>query len=123
VKLLLDQGVPRAAVEALGRLGFTAVHAGTIGMARAPDQDILLRARQAGETVITLDADFHALLALSNAASPSVIRVRIEGLRGEHLADVVSRVVAVCEADLVAGAMVTVDAHSVRVRRLPLVTV
>ena len=122
MKLLLDQGMPRAAVEALARLGFGAVHTGAIGMAKAPDQDILARARHEGETVVTLDADFHTLLALSNAASPSVIRVRIEGLRGEELAAVVSRVVAVCEEDLLAGAMVTVDPHSVRVRRLPLVT-
>jgi predicted nuclease of predicted toxin-antitoxin system len=86
--------MPRAAVDALARLGFDAVHTGAIGMAKAPDQDVLARARQEGETVVTLDADFHALLALSNAASPSVIRVRIEGLRGEDWASVVSRVVA-----------------------------
>jgi hypothetical protein len=47
--------------------------------------------------------------------------VRIEGLRGPDLAALVARVVAVCEADLAAGAMVTVDPHSIRVRRLPLV--
>lgn len=59
---------------------------------------------------------------LDQVASPSVIRVRIEGLRGEDLAALVSRVVALCEADLLAGAMVTVDPHTIRVRRLPLVT-
>jgi len=68
VKLLLDQGMPRAAVDALARLGFDAVHTGAIGMAKAPDQDVLARARQEGETVVTLDADFHALLALSNVS-------------------------------------------------------
>jgi len=65
---------------------------------------------------------FHALLALSNAAAPAVIRIRIEGLQGPEIAALVSRVVAVCEADLLAGAMVTVDSHRIRVRRLPLVT-
>jgi hypothetical protein len=75
-----------------------------------------------GEIVVTLDADFHAHLALSNAATPSVIRVRIEGLKGSDIAAVVSRVVAACEEDLVAGAMVTIDPNSIRVRRLPLAT-
>jgi predicted nuclease of predicted toxin-antitoxin system len=122
VKLLLDQGLPRSAVEALRQLGIEAVHAGLVGMAKASDQEILERARREGETVVTLDADFHALLALSNAAAPSVVRIRIEGLRGPELGALVARVVALCDADLVAGAMVTVDPHAVRVRRLPLVT-
>jgi predicted nuclease of predicted toxin-antitoxin system len=121
VKLLLDQGLPRTTAEALGRVGLDAVHAGAIGLAKASDEDILERARRERETVVTLDADFHALLALSNAAAPAVIRIRIEGLREPEIAAIISRVVAVCEADLLAGAMVTVDSHRIRVRRLPLV--
>ena len=74
MKLLLDQGLPRTAAEALGRVGFDAVHTGAIGLAKASDEDILERARREGETVVTFDADFHALLALSNAAAPAVIR-------------------------------------------------
>ena len=65
--------------------------------------------------------DVRQVLAF-NAAAPSVIRIRIEGMRGSEIATTVSRVVDVCEPDLVAGAMVTVDPQSVRVRRLPLVT-
>jgi predicted nuclease of predicted toxin-antitoxin system len=121
LKLLLDQGLPRSAARELVRLGFDAVHAGDIGMATAADHELVEYARREAQTVITLDADFHALLALSNAVLPSVVRVRIQGLRGEELAALVERVVALCDADLRAGAMVTVDEHSVRVRALPLV--
>jgi predicted nuclease of predicted toxin-antitoxin system len=88
--------VPRSAAEALAVLGFDAVHTGAIGMAKASDPDILQRTRREGETVVTFDADFHALLALSNAAAPSVIRIRIEGMRGPDVAAIVARVVAVC---------------------------
>ena len=70
---------------------------------------------------LTLDADFHALLPLSNALFPSVVRIRVEGLRGEQLAELIERVISLCKADLLAGAMVTVDDRSVRVRALPLV--
>jgi hypothetical protein len=73
------------------------------------------------EVIVTLDADFHALLALSNASTPSVVRLRIEGLRAQPLAALLRTVLIVCDADLRAGAMVSVDGVSVRVRALPLV--
>jgi predicted nuclease of predicted toxin-antitoxin system len=121
VKLLLDQGLPRGAVGELGRRGHDVQHVGEIGMAGATDAEIVERARAEGRTIVTLDADFHALVALSNAATPSVVRLRIEGLRSLELARIVNDVVALCEADLRAGAMVTVDERGVRVRGLPLV--
>jgi len=121
LKLLLDQGLPRSAAAQLRGLGFDAVHAGDIGMATAADRDLLEHARQDGRTVVTLDADFHTLLALSNAVSPSVVRLRLEGLRGYEIASLMKRVIASCEADLRSGAMVTVDETRIRVRRLPLI--
>lgn len=91
MKLLLDQGLPRSAARELVRLGFDAVHAGDIGMATAADHELAEYARREARTIITLDADFHALLALSNAALPSVVRVRMQGLRGKELAALVER--------------------------------
>ena len=121
MKLLLDQGLARSAAGELIRRGHDAVHIGGIRMATSTDEQILEHARRGGQIVVTLDADFHALLALSNASGPSVVRVRMEGLRGVELAELVARVMTQCEEDLVAGAMVTFDGYRVRVRRLPLV--
>jgi len=66
-----------------------------------------------------LDADFHALLALSGVTGPSVIRIRIEGLRGEDLARLLVSVLHICDDDLLKGAMVSVTENGVRIRQLP----
>jgi predicted nuclease of predicted toxin-antitoxin system len=121
VRLLLDQGLPRTAGTELRKLGWDVVHAGDVGMASATDREILHRALGEQRAIVTLDADFHTILALENAPAPSAIRVRIEGLRGPALVVLIQRVVQVCEADLKAGAMVTVDDSGVRVRALPVV--
>jgi predicted nuclease of predicted toxin-antitoxin system len=120
MKLLLDQGLPRSTVFPLRAAGIDAVHVGERAMATAADSVILDIARQEQRIVVTLDADFHALLALSGAAGPSVIRFRIEGLRAEHLAGVLVDVLELCKDDLSHGAMVSITENGVRVRHLPL---
>ena len=70
--------------------------------------------------MITLDADFHAILARDGATRPSVIRVRVEGLQTASLVERLGRVLRSCERELAAGAAVTVEASRARVRRLPL---
>ncbi|MBI4754622.1 MAG: DUF5615 family PIN-like protein [Betaproteobacteria bacterium] len=118
--LLLDQGLPRSAAQLLRVAGWDAVHVGEVGMAQSEDAEILAVARRQGRSVITLDADFHTLLAISGLASPSVVRIRIEGLKAAALADLIRRVWARAETELEAGAAVTVTETSVRVRLLPI---
>ncbi|WP_197453305.1 hypothetical protein [Rosistilla oblonga] len=60
-------------------------------------------------------------MALSNALTPSVIRIRIEGLKGEAVAKIIVAVVAGAAADLTVGATVTVTERRIAVRRLPLI--
>lgn len=83
---------------------------------------MLLRARDEQRIVVTLDADFHALMALSDATTPSVIRIRIEGLRAKELTALVQAVLHQAEAALAAGALVTVQEGRIRIRRLPLLS-
>jgi predicted nuclease of predicted toxin-antitoxin system len=119
MRLLLDQGLPRSTLLHLHNKGIDAVHVGDRGLATATDSRILDLGRKEAMVVVTLDADFHALLALSGAAGPSVIRIRIEGLRGEDLARALVNVLQVCTDDLLKGAMVSVTQSGVRIRRLP----
>ena len=121
MKLLLDQGLPRSAAALLCEAGIDAIHVADIGFSAADDTDILQRAQEDERVVVTLDADFHALLALTEAVSPSVIRIRIERLRAQVLTNLLLTVIGECEEDLEQGAVVTVEPSRIRVRRLPLV--
>ncbi len=120
MKLLLDQGLPRSLVRHLAAAGIAAEHVGELGMATASDAMILDAARRRQAVVVTLDADFHQLLAVSRAESPSVVRVRIEGLKGDRLALILAQVIALAGAELAAGAVVSVTEARIRVRSLPI---
>lgn len=125
MKFLLDQGLPLTAAAALRQVGIAVVHVEEVGMHAAKDSQIVARAVQAGEVIVTLDADFHALLARAGARGPSVIRFKIEGLKGPQFAVMAHTVIVTSGADLAAGAAVTVDIGPsggvrVRTRMLPL---
>jgi len=120
MKLLLNQGLPRGACALFASAGFVASHVGNIGYASANDETILALAKSDGSVVLTLDADFGALLAFSGAASPSVIRIRVEGLKAPALVGIIVAVIEQARADLEAGSLVVVEPPRIRVRRLPL---
>jgi predicted nuclease of predicted toxin-antitoxin system len=119
MKLLLDQGLPRSAAEFLRRRGFEAVHTAEVGLSSAQDNEILARGRGEQQIIVTLDADFHALMALSGAERPSVIRIRREGLTAEPLIRLILDVISICRGDIEAGALVTVRPDAIKIRRLP----
>lgn len=121
MKLLLDQGLPRSAAALLSETGVDTIHIGDIGHSTSEDAAILQLALATERVVVTLDADFHTLLAFTEAAAPSVIRIRIEGLRGEAVATLLRTVLAQCAEDLEKGAAVTVQEGRIRIRYLPIV--
>lgn len=120
MRMLLDQNVSASAAEILRSSGMDVVHAREVGLATSDDADILEWCRANRRWIVTHDADFHALLALTSASTPSVIRIRIEGLRDVALVAVIRRVLRSVVADLQRGSAVTVTVTSIRVRALPL---
>lgn len=121
MKLLLDQGLPRTAVQLLDGIGTDSQHVSDVGFSEADDAEILERARFENRVVVTLDADFHALLALSGARGPSVIRLRIEGLKGQELKLILEQTVRQFDEDLQQGAVITIQPGRARIRLLPLI--
>ncbi len=119
MRLVLDQGVPRDAAVRLRDHGHDCVHVGEVGMHNAADDEILTWSAT-GAIVVTLDADFHAILAVSGANSPSVIRLRIQGLRAPELTALIEKVIAEFRTELQDGCLITVKPHKTACHRLPI---
>ena len=121
IRLLLDQGLPRTAAIHLRAVNWDVVHVQEIGLSRFSDVAIIEYARANDRCVCTLDADFHASLAVEGSGSPSVIRIRKEGLRGRDLAALLINSWPAIAAAVTSGAMVSITDDAVRIRRLPIV--
>lgn len=119
MKLVLDQGVPQRAAAVLREAGIEALHASEVGLSTATDTEIITWCRENSAVVVTLDADFHAHIALSGETSPSAIRLRTQGQKGPEVGRLLVDIVRTCMEDLTAGALVTMRAARVRVHRLP----
>lgn len=118
--ILLDQGLPRSTVSLLQNQGWDVLHTGDVGLSRSSDVKIIEYAEKEDRTIITLDSDFHTIIALKNASKPSVVRIRLEGLRGNDLAALIKKIWPKIENHLEAGAMVSVNDTGIRIRKIPL---
>jgi predicted nuclease of predicted toxin-antitoxin system len=119
-RVLLDQGLAPHAAALLRQDGWDAAHVSEFGLACASDEEILTAARSGGRVCITLDHDFHANVALTQAGQPSVILLRVERMDAQRQASLIRAVFAACEAAIEKGAAISADGETVRVRRLPL---
>ena len=118
---MLDQGLPHTTTHLLQALGWDVEHTNNIGMNRASDGAILDYARKTDRVCVTLDADFHMLLALGQATRPSVIRIRQEGLKAEDIVQLLTRICPKIANQVLQGALVTVTEKRLRIRQLPVV--
>ena len=77
-------------------------------MQTAEDEDILALAVERGAVVITLDADFHALVAVRRLRGPSVVRLRREGCRANAVVEILNDTLANYRHRLAEGCLVSV---------------
>lgn len=120
ISLLLDQNTPYGAAALLNERGVDTLHTRDAGLERASDAAITDAAAAMGRVVITHDADFSQLLALSGRLRPSVIHLRREFDTNGDFVACVCVVLATVGREILEGAVVSVDETSIRVRHLPL---
>src|SRR6185312_12714379 len=80
MKLLLDMNLSPLWLATLNNAGFEVVHWSSIGVANAPDHEIMLFAQEHGYTICTQDLDFGLMLAASGNGKPSVVQIRSQDI-------------------------------------------
>jgi predicted nuclease of predicted toxin-antitoxin system len=107
MRWLLDQGVPRSTSQLMRDEGADVCHTGERGLATAADGQLIDIARAEGRVIVTFDPDCHAILAASNAKSPSVIRIREEGLKSPELVRLIRRIESQFQTELEQGCVLS----------------
>lgn len=120
MKLLVDMNLSPSWVDRLARHGFEAVHWSTIGVATAPDAEILAWANEHQFVVITNDLDFSAILAAGVLDGSSVVQVRSHDLLSDVVVSIVAKALDAHREDIERGALLSIDEAGTRVRVLPL---
>ncbi len=89
-------------------------------MQRAPDSEIIERARDDSSVVLTFDLDFGEILALGVLDRPSVVLFRLSDARPAAVNPRLAAVINEQRAELESGALVLVEDTAYRVRKLPI---
>jgi predicted nuclease of predicted toxin-antitoxin system len=120
VKIVVDMNLSPLWVGFLTHEGFDAVHWSQIGDPGAEDSSIMQWARSNDHVVFTHDLGFSAILAAGGQDSPSVIQVRSQDVMPQAIGADVVEVLRQYADELNAGAIITIDEMTSRLRILPL---
>jgi predicted nuclease of predicted toxin-antitoxin system len=122
MKLLVDMNLSPKWVVLLRDSGWEAVHWSMVGQATARDSEIMAFAAANNYVVVTHDLDFSAILAVTHGKKPSVIQIRSEDVSPEFIGKQTIAALRHMQAELEAGALLTIGAGRTRIRLLPLQT-
>ncbi len=122
MRFLADMGVALRVVEWLRNAGHDVVHLREQGLHRLPDSQIFAKAKSEDRIVLTFDLDFGEIVALSGGESNSIILFRLHSTSTPFVIHRLSQVLADAEEALRSGAIVVVEDHRHRIRRLPMGT-
>ena len=121
MKLLVDMNLSPRWIVLLTNSGFEALHWSTVGQANARDTEIMAWAAANGYVVLTHDLDFSTILAATQGLAPSVVQVRAEDVSPEVIGTKIASALRQMRSELEAGALLSIDDKTMRVRILPLV--
>ena len=122
MRILLDNNLSPVVGEILRAHSWDVLHIRDLGLASAEDPVVLERARLDVRILVSADTDFGAILAATQAESPSVVLVRrIANRRAAEMARLLIDALPSLAEDLAAGSIVVIGDSTLRIRRLPIV--
>ena len=122
MKLLVDMNLSPKWVGLFHDSGWEAVHWSAVGQPTARDSEIMAFAAANDFIVVTHDLDFSAILAVTHGKKPSVIQIRSEDVSAEFIGKQTVVALRHVQAELEAGALLTIEVGRTRLRLLPLQT-
>ena len=120
MRFLADAAISPKTIDFLKERGHDAIHVRTLDLHRAPDVEVVARARTDGSIVLSFDLDFGDVLALGVLDRPSVILFRLSDERATSINERLSIVLRERAADLESGVLILVEDTRYRVRKLPI---
>ncbi len=120
MKIVIDMNLGLDWAAFLEGAGHEAVHWSAIGRQDDDDADIMRWAAANQHAVLTADLDFGTLLAASQAPWPSIIQLRALKTPPSHSGPLVLEALSQARYDIEAGALVTIQVNSFRIRPLPI---
>lgn len=121
MKFLVDNALSPVVSRALLDAGHDAVHVRDLGMSAAPDEDIFDTALSQDRVIVSADTDFATILAVRDAAAPSLLLFRgnVTRVPAKQVMLLLAHLERI-ESDLAKGCVAVFDSKRIRIRRLPL---
>jgi predicted nuclease of predicted toxin-antitoxin system len=120
MRFLVDMPLSPELALWLAQQRHDAVHALEAGLARAPDEVILERARKEKRVVVTADLDYPRLLALAQAEGPGLILFRGGNYSEQEALNRLRRVLETVPNEELPNSIVVIERGRIRRRRLPI---
>lgn len=119
-KLLADVHISPITVKDLQSSGYDIKRITDFMPANSSDPEIIALALREKATIVTQDLDFSAHIARSGRNKPSLISLRIGNAQPNRVSSILKIVIPQIEAELQAGAIISVEDTQFRVRKLPI---
>ncbi len=120
MRVLVDASLSPRVAATLQKAGYDACHVVDVGLGTATDAEIVVWATRNDHIIVSSDSDFSAIPARPRRTAPSFVLLRhLNDLTPDQQADLLLANLPQVEADLTAGAVVTLLRDRMRVRSLP----